>query len=95
MVGLRRCVICAFGLTLVLLGCSSSSTPPPAEVKAKPRMPEPVVTYSASNAQPGEKIEHGEMILAWMPQNSRYMHSTILTRSWRRAGCRGSSSRRR
>ncbi len=64
MVGWRRCVICAFGLTLALLGCSSSSTPPPAEVKAKPPLlPEPVVTYSASNAQPGEKIEHGEMIL--------------------------------
>ena len=57
--------VVVLGLTLALLGCSSDSTPPPAEVKAKPALPpEPVVTHSPSDAQPGEKIEHGELILA-------------------------------
>jgi len=49
------------GLALVLLGCSPASAPPPAEVKALP--PEPVVNHSPSDAQPGQRIEHGELIL--------------------------------
>jgi quercetin dioxygenase-like cupin family protein len=54
----------ALGLALVLLGCSSSSAPPPAEVKAKRTLPpEPVVNHAASGAQPGQRIEHGELIV--------------------------------
>ena len=57
-------MIGAFSLALVLLGCSSPSAPPPAEVKATPVLePEPVVNHSPSDAQPGQKIAHGELIL--------------------------------
>ncbi|HEX3033943.1 MAG TPA: cupin domain-containing protein [Thermodesulfobacteriota bacterium] len=51
-------------LALVLLGCSRAPTPLTADVQAKPALPpEPVVTHSPSDAQPGQKIEHGELIL--------------------------------
>jgi len=54
----------ALGLALVLLGCSSSSSPRAAQVKVKPALPpEPVVNHSPSDAQPGQRIEHGELIL--------------------------------
>ena len=56
-----REVVGAISLALVLPGCSPASAPPPAEVKAKPVLPpEPVVNHSPSDAQPGQKIEHGE-----------------------------------
>jgi quercetin dioxygenase-like cupin family protein len=51
------------GLALIVLRCSGASPTPPAEVKA-PVLPEPVVNHSQSDAQPGERIEHGELILA-------------------------------
>ena len=61
--GVREMVV-ALSLALVLLGCSPPSAPPPAEAKAKPALPpEPVVNHSPSDAQPGQKIEHGELIL--------------------------------
>jgi len=52
------------GLMFVLLGCSASSAPPTtSEAKAGPILPPaPVVTYAASHEQPGQKIEHGELI---------------------------------
>jgi quercetin dioxygenase-like cupin family protein len=59
-----REIVGALGLALVLLGCSSASTPRPAEVKSNlPLPPEPVVNHSPSDAQPGQRIEHGELIL--------------------------------
>jgi len=59
-----RKIVGTLCLGLILLGCSPRSAPPPAEVKAQPTlMPEPVVNHSPSDAQPGEKIEHGELIL--------------------------------
>jgi len=51
----------ALSLAMALLGCASA--PPAAEVKAKPVLPQPVVNHSPSDAQPGQKIEHGELIL--------------------------------
>ena len=54
----------ALVLVAALLRCSPASGPPPAEVKAKPGLPpEPVVNHSPSDAQSGQKIEHGELIL--------------------------------
>ena len=54
----------ALVLALVLLGCSHSSSPRPAEVKRKPAVPpEPVVNHWPSGVQPGQRIEHGELIL--------------------------------
>jgi len=54
----------ALSLGLVLLGCSPGSAPPSAEVKARPAIPpEPVVNHSTADAQPGQRIEHGELIL--------------------------------
>lgn len=61
--GLRE-TVGALGLALVLVGCSSASTPPAAEVKAKPALPpEPVVNHSPADAQPGQKIAHGELLV--------------------------------
>src|SRR5512134_3884405 len=51
-------------LALVLAACSPASAPGPAEVKATPALPpEPVVNHLPSDAQPGQRIEHGELIL--------------------------------
>ncbi len=59
-----RGIVAAFSLALVILGCSPAATPPPAEEEATPALPpEPVVNHSPADAQPGEKIEHGELIV--------------------------------
>jgi len=64
MIQRRREVVGALVLVLALLRCSPASAPPPAEVKAKPvLLPEPVVNHSPSDALPGQRIEHGELIL--------------------------------
>jgi len=60
----RRDVVGAISLALLLSGCSNAPAPLPAEAKARPvLLPEPVVNHSPSDAQPGQKIEHGELIL--------------------------------
>jgi mannose-6-phosphate isomerase-like protein (cupin superfamily) len=54
----------ALGLALVLPGCATSSAPHTAGGNANPALPpEPIVTHSPSDAQPGQKIAHGELIL--------------------------------
>lgn len=59
-----RGIIGALSLTLALLGCSRAPAPLPKEVEAKPAPPpEPVVNHSPADAQPGQRIEHGELIL--------------------------------
>lgn len=59
-----REIVGALSFALILLGCSPGAAPPPPEVKAKPALPpEPVVNHSPADAQPGQKIEHGELIL--------------------------------
>jgi mannose-6-phosphate isomerase-like protein (cupin superfamily) len=56
----------ALGLALGLLGCSRPSP----QAEAKPALPpEPVVSHQPSDAEPGQKIEHGELILA--PDDAR------------------------
>jgi len=51
-------------LTLALFACSPPAAPPPVEAQAKPALlPEPKVTHTAADAQPGQKIEHGELIV--------------------------------
>jgi quercetin dioxygenase-like cupin family protein len=50
---------------MAIAACTAVSTPPPPEVAAKPAPPpEPVVNHAPSDAGPGERIEHGEVILA-------------------------------
>jgi len=57
-------IVGALGLALVLLGCSPAPEPTVAEPEAQPALqPEPVVNHSPSDAGPGERIEHGELIL--------------------------------
>lgn len=52
------------GTTMIVAACSRAPTPSPADVKAQPALPpEPVVTYSPSDAKPGQKVEHGELIV--------------------------------
>jgi quercetin dioxygenase-like cupin family protein len=59
-----RGIVGTLSLTLVLAGCSRAPVPPAKEVKARPALPpEPVVNHSPSDAQPGQRIEHGELIL--------------------------------
>lgn len=48
----------------VLLGDSADSAPHPDDTSAKTvPPPEPVVTHAPSDAQPGQRIEHGELIV--------------------------------
>lgn len=63
-------IICALGLALILPGCSRApSASPPKEAAAKPvtakpaQLPEPVVNHSPSDAEPGQTIAHGELIV--------------------------------
>lgn len=56
----------ALTLAIVLLGCSETqhqSQPTEDATPKPPALPEPVVNHSPADAQPGEKIEHGEVIL--------------------------------
>jgi quercetin dioxygenase-like cupin family protein len=48
-------------LTLTALGCARKEAPP-AET-ARPQLPEPTVTHTAADAKPGERVEHGEVIV--------------------------------
>ena len=57
-------VLACLVLALLPVGCSRSSTQAE-EIKAKPAdLPEPVVSHTQADAEPGQKIEHGEIILA-------------------------------
>jgi quercetin dioxygenase-like cupin family protein len=57
-------IVCFLSIAVIVTTCSRVPSPPPAEVKAKPALPpEPVVTYSPSDAKLGQKIEHGELIV--------------------------------
>ena len=70
-----RGVFGALGLALVLVGCSTTSAPPPVEAKAKPALPpEPVVNHASSDAQAGQRIEHGELILG-VDDAKRQLHA--------------------
>jgi len=57
------------GFTLLLGSCAKEATPAPAEpateVKEEKKVlpPEPTVTHTAADAQAGQKIEHGELLL--------------------------------
>ena len=62
----------ALGLTLGLLGCSRPSQQADAKAKAKPALPPPpLVKYQASDAEPGQKIDHGELIVAPNDERNR------------------------
>jgi quercetin dioxygenase-like cupin family protein len=64
MIQTLRGVVAVLGFVLVLVGCAPSSTPRPEQANAKPAQPpEPVVNHSPTDAQPGQRIEHGELIV--------------------------------
>ena len=64
MIQRSREIVGALSFAVVLVACSPSSAPPSANIKTKPvLLPEPVVNHSPSDAQPGQKIQHGELIL--------------------------------
>src|SRR5262245_52994758 len=52
----------SFLLAFALLGCSRESSSPDMQAKAG-LPPEPVGNHAPSAAQPGEKIDHGELIM--------------------------------
>jgi quercetin dioxygenase-like cupin family protein len=63
------------GLAVMVAACSPAATPTPGDVKARPALPpEPVVTHSAANAQPGQRIEHGELIVE-VDEARRQLHA--------------------
>ena len=57
-------ILGALSLALVLLGCSKARGWLLEEAKARAALlPEPVVSHSPGDALPGQRIEHGELIL--------------------------------
>src|SRR6476660_4851183 len=60
-------IVGVLGLALGLPACSRAPVPPVQEVRTEPtrppRLPEPVVNHSPSDAQPGQQIAHGELIV--------------------------------
>ena len=57
-------VLCLVGLAVIVAACTPVQQPSGDEAKGKPSLPpEPVVTYSATDAEPGQRVEHGELIL--------------------------------
>jgi quercetin dioxygenase-like cupin family protein len=70
-----RTIVAALSLAFALLGCASAPAPPPVEAKAKPALlPEPVVNHASSDAQAGQRIEHGELILG-VDEAKRQLHA--------------------
>jgi quercetin dioxygenase-like cupin family protein len=71
----NHAILATLGLALALPGCSPGSPPPAAAIDAPPALPpEPVVNHLPSDAQPGERIEHGESILS--PDEARqHLHA--------------------
>ena len=63
---------------MATFACSPAQAPPPPQVKSPPALPPaPTVTYSPSSpagAQPGQSIEHGELILREMDHSRRLLH---------------------
>jgi quercetin dioxygenase-like cupin family protein len=57
------------GFVVTVAACSPTQEQGEAAKEKPPLPPEPVVTYSASDAEPGQKIEHGELIL--VPDETR------------------------
>lgn len=59
-----RATLGKIGVLLVLVMAAACSPPPTDEAAstAPTLPPEPVVTYSASDAEPGQRVEHGELI---------------------------------
>ena len=60
----QRGLVGSLGFAIALSGCAPAAPPASSEVKTKAaRPPEPVVTHAAANAEPGQKVEHGEWIV--------------------------------
>ncbi|HET6374389.1 MAG TPA: cupin domain-containing protein [Candidatus Polarisedimenticolia bacterium] len=53
----------ALGVALALFGCSPASEPTAVSAATPALPPEPVVTHAPSDAQSGQRVEHGELIL--------------------------------
>jgi len=53
----------SIAFALILAGCTSTSQQTASDTRTKPSLPpEPVVNHLPSNAQPGQKVDHGEWI---------------------------------
>lgn len=62
-------------IALIVAACSSATTPKAAEAMGRPALPpEPAVTYSQSDATPGQAIKHGELILD-VDEAKRLLHA--------------------
>jgi quercetin dioxygenase-like cupin family protein len=59
------------------MGCSPAAAPPPSPVvvaSKPPALPEPKVNHTAADAEPGQKIEHGELIVD-VDEATRQLHA--------------------
>ena len=64
MSGMRMRIVGLLGLTLAVGAYALVQSPDAEPAKGKPALPpEPKVTYSSADAGPGQKVEHGELIL--------------------------------
>lgn len=62
-------------IAMIVAACSHAPTPAPADVKVQPALPpEPAVSYSPSDAKPGQKIENGEVIVD-VDKERRLLHA--------------------
>jgi quercetin dioxygenase-like cupin family protein len=62
-------------VAVMTAACSPAKTPPGAKAKGRPGLPpEPAVTYSESDAKPGQAIRHGELILG-VDEARRLLHA--------------------
>ena len=59
----RRMFFVALGISFLALGCARKQPETTSTSTTPPGPPEPTVTHTSADAQPGEKIEHGELIL--------------------------------
>jgi len=57
-------LVALIGIPVGLAACSPTPTPKEEQVEVRPALlPEPTVTYSEAAAEPGQRIEHGEVIV--------------------------------
>ena len=62
--GKRMGVVSLLSAALIVAVYALATKPDAQTMKAKPALPpEPVVTHSTANAEPGQKIDHGELIV--------------------------------
>jgi quercetin dioxygenase-like cupin family protein len=66
-------VVALISIPVGLATCSPNQSPPEEQGRPAP-LPEPTVTYSGAEAEPGQRIEHGELIID-IDEAKRLLHA--------------------